>query len=476
MGRQGPRRLVKTSRKTAAERLEVTIENLAFGGQGVARDQGRVVFIPRTAPGDRVVARVVQTHRSYLEAELTELVTPGPGRRSPPCAYWDECGGCQLMHLEYRSQLEAKREFVTHAFRRIGRLAVEVDPVRPAPCEAGYRHRATLRGAFTGAQFTMGFLRLKTHELVDAPRCPVLHPRLTAFLEEFRALFVERISRLSDLRNASLFPSPGSSREDQAEFKLEAQIDGRDRVGLIVFGSPASLPLFRDIVADRARTRVVACRVIGPSGERLWESPPSSPLGYDLELAGGPALEYRFSLGAFTQINLTQNERLVNEVLHLAEVSKTDRVLDLYSGIGNYSIPLARVAQEVLGVECSPTAVQDARENARLHGLANVRFEQKPAATVLRDLAEQKTPFDLVVLNPTRAGALETVPHLARMAPARILHVSCSPPTLARDVAALAGLGYRVRRVIPFDLFPQTYHVETVALLTKSAGPSREEA
>ena len=431
------------------QRLTVDVASLAFEGKGVARHEGRVVFVPLTAPGDRAEVLVRRDRSSFLEADLERVVTPGPARREPDCPLYSVCGGCHLMHMDYAAQLEAKRGFVRDALARIAHVPVEPDAVVGAPAESGYRRRATLRGRVTPRGVVLGFLRSATHDLVDVPSCMVLAPVLDAAEGALRAELDREAENLQD-----------------SELRADLVADAGGRVAFLIWAERRHAPAWERIGRTLAVAGAVAV-VRDERGQVLFATDPVK-FHYALDVPGG-ALAYQFTPGSFTQIHFEQNQKLVETVLERAGPGPFEAVLDLYSGIGNYALPLARRAKAVLGIESSPVAVADARANAAAAGLAHVEFECTSAQAAVSKLIEQNRTFDLVLLNPTRAGAEGLGQDLVRLGAKRMIYVSCHPPTLARDVAQLVQGGYRLERVSPIDLFPQTYHVESVALLTREA-------
>jgi 23S rRNA (uracil1939-C5)-methyltransferase len=420
----------------------VRIDSLAYGGRGLARANGRLLSIAGTAPGDVVDCRP-RPDSTRHEADLIRVVSPGPDRRVPPCPYWEACGSCQLMQLEYPAQLEAKRRFVADALGR----SSSVDPVRASARQDGYRRRTTVRGTFGGGRVELGLLRQGSRELVDLPSCMVLHPTLSEALDLVRRRLGELPAELS------------------GEVKVEASCDVKGRVGLVLVVARAVCEPFEGVCDALVADGVAAVRLVDDA-DRTWLEE-GDPRQFFVRAPEAGAGGCRFSLGSFTQLNFEQNDALVTHVVEAVREVSPATVLDLYAGIGNYSLALARHVGEVLSVESSLSAVADLRNNALEQGLANVRCVRGASSQVLRALLQRRDRFDAVVLNPTRAGADGVVQPLTKLAPRRIVYVSCSPPTLARDMAVLMRGGYRVTRVTPFDMFPQTYHVETVAVMDR---------
>lgn len=392
--------------------VEIEVEKLVYGGEGLARDGQGVLFVPFTAPGDRLRVRVA-TRGGRRVGEILEILEPSPSRRDPPCPHAGSCGGCQLQHLTYEAQLAAKAEMVRESLRRLGGIAWEREiPVLRGP-PFGYRLRTQWkvgpgvgpRGAGAAPAPAIGYYRAQSHDVVDVASCPLLAPPLDAALAVVRA-------------NAARLP------RDTAEVAAAVGEDG----GLAVSPPVAGL-------AER---------------EVSWR-------------AAGVA--HRFGPRAFFQVNRFLLEAMVGLV---TGGEGGDRALDLFCGAGLFSLPLARGFREVTGVERDGRAVAAARRAAAEHGAGGCRFEVGDAAAWMRDAVARKrfASVDLVVADPPRAGlGRDLVRGIARTRAPRVACVSCDPSTLARDLKTFLQEGYALESVTALDLFPQTYHVETVAKL-----------
>jgi 23S rRNA (uracil1939-C5)-methyltransferase len=418
--------------------LVATIESLAYGIFGVARTPQGVVLVPGTAPGDVARVRIVADKRDHREAEVLEILEPSPERRTPPCPYVPQCGGCDWQHVTRRAQLEAKERIVRDALVRIGGFDPEVLNVRPiVPCaEWGYRHRLSLR---VDGEQRLGFYQHRSHQLVEVTACRIadsaVNLHLSAARDWLRGTSTEirrlEIASARDARVAFVGNAEGPFRHDGAYH--EKFLRAHPTVnGIVLFG-------------------------------KGWRRAFGDPLA-DLEVEDGLVLE---SQGGFTQVNPEGNLRLVEIVVELAAVTVADRVLDLYCGGGNFTLPLARRAAIVLGIESDPASVTQARRNADRAGLGNCRFIQQDAASAARGLAAGGERYSLVLLDPPRSGAASLVDHLPALVAQRLIYVSCNPTTLARDLRRLTAHGFAVGAVQPIDLFAQTHHVETVVHLDR---------
>ena len=406
--------------------VAVTVRGIAAGGAGVADlPDGRVVFVPRTAPGDRASIKIEKSRPRWAEGSLVRLLEPGPDRREPLCALYATCGGCQLQHLPYARQLEWKGRFVADALGRIGRLAEVVVPeVVASPLETGYRSRVTLTlRRLTGGRVVAGFhaLHRPAHVVEVAGECVLPRPVL---IEAWKALRARWGS------GARLLPGGGRLR-----LTLRAEATG---VALVVEGGPAG---WSAVELAAAVHELVA----------IWHLPAGLEdaarlVGGSAEHAGPPA---------FTQVNSEAAALLVAHVVELARAGT--HAIDAYCGVGEYGRALAARGWRVTGIERDPAACEAARAAATA-GL-----------TVLEGRVEERLdgalPADLLIVNPPRAGLdADVVQAIERGRPPRVIYVSCDPATLARDVRALSS-AYAATAVRCFDLFPQTAHVETVLAL-----------
>jgi len=416
----------------------VRIESLAHGPHGIARIDGKVHFVRHTAPGDEVEVEVEEDHRAYAYARVTRLVAAGASRREAPCPYLPRCGGCSWQHVDDAAQAAAKESTVRELLARIGGVAADaVQPIVRAPAPYHYRRRLSLR--FEGGE--LGFLAAASHDVLPIERCLIAQDRLDGAIplaREWLAGLATRVKRVEVVATG-----------DADRVALVAQAEGE----LAPSDSEVSEALLRRV------PRLAALVLRGKGFRRLW--------GDDrvrVPLIDGDEMWLR--AGDFSQVSDHGNADLIRIVLEYASATRTQRVADLYAGAGNLSLPLARRARTVAVVERTPSSVAAARENAHRLGLANLETHVGTTESVLKGWVKRHVRFDVVVLDPPRSGAAEATAPLLALAPPRIVYVSCNPATLARDLKVLSR-AYRVERVQPIDLFPQTYHVEAVALLTR---------
>lgn len=433
----------------------VAIERMCYGGAGFGRVDGKACFVPLTAPGDLVRIRVVKEKRSFLEGELLELLEPSPFRVAPPCPVFGSCGGCDWQHLPYPEQLKQKGEIFADNLSRIGKVPKEtVLPVAPSPACYGYRSRVQIKLSGRGGKLSLGFFKSGSHEVVDfGAGCPLASPLLNRVSSEFRALL------------------PGLPQVDRiAQIDLAMGDDGLS-VAILQFKGSDPKGVVERLAARRQELPSVSGAFVtnGDRGELL------RAFGVDSLSYGIPALLFpgsremrlSFSRGGFSQVNYLQNLELIRTVWEWGALKGSERVLDLYCGNGNISVPVAPYAAEVVGVEGYAPSIADALANAESNAVGNASFQVGDAAQAVRRLAKRKERFDLVILDPPRGGA-EAAADIALLAPEKIIYVSCDPATLSRDLAILGGTGYRVTRSRPVDMFPQTYHLESVTELVRN--------
>src|SRR5205809_4757654 len=446
------------------QELELTIDSLAYGGNGVARLNGFVVFVRRGLPGDTVRARVTKVQRRHAEALMTEVVTPGPQRVEAPCAHYPACGGCRFQDLAYDAQLEAKQEQVREALRRIGGIAEPlVEEIVPAESEFFYRNKLEYSFTATPAGPSLGFHKAgRWDEVLEVEKCWLTTELGNAIRNAVRDW--ARAERLEPYNQA-----------DQSGYLRHLVVrEGRNTGQVLVQLVTASGERFdRDELVETLR-RFPEVRsihwAVNETPAEVTNLPTTLLWGEEAieeELCG---LRFRVRPSAFLQTNTAMAERLYALAAEYAALTGEETFYDLYCGIGTIGLTLASRALTVWGVEVSEESVACALENADLNGITNAAFFAGEVGASLEELAERAGPPDVAVVDPPRAGLSgKALRRLARLEAPKIVYVSCNPTTLAGNVKELAGeWGYTLERVRPVDMFPHTPHVESVSLLTRS--------
>ncbi|NLW45777.1 MAG: 23S rRNA (uracil(1939)-C(5))-methyltransferase RlmD [Firmicutes bacterium] len=441
------------------QEIETIIESYGHEGEGVARFQDFALFIPGALKGETVKAKVAEVKKNYARAKVLQVLNTVPERVKPSCPIYALCGGCQLQHLDYRAQLELKRQRVIDAVERIGGLKdVTVHTTIGMKDPWRYRNKVQYPVGLYKDRLALGFYRQGTHCLVPVSDC-LIQPLITnKVAAKVRELAIE-------YRLPVYNEKTGKGVLRHVLIKT-AYLTGEVMVVLVINGDyfPAGPRFARDLAAvfpqiksivqniNRSRGNVI----LGDTNQVLWGSDGI------VEKVGG--LSFKFSAGSFFQVNPVQTQTLYGKAMDYADLSWRELVLDAYAGVGSLTLFLAKKAKQVYGIEVSPQAVANAKENAVLNGIDNVRFITGAVERELPKLVAGQLVFDVAVLDPPRSGCEERVlKSLAQNMIKRIVYVSCNPSTMARDLKILDELGYRTEEIQPVDMFPHTYHVECVA-------------
>jgi 23S rRNA (uracil1939-C5)-methyltransferase len=436
------------------ERCTVTVETLAAGGDGIARINGFTVFVPFSAPGDVADVEITRVTRSYGHARLLALQQASPQRVTPPCPLAGQCPGCQLQHLAYPEQLAAKQRFVRDALERIGRVSgVEVSPTLGMDDPWHYRNKAEFAAVNVDGRIALGYHAANGAGFLGVPECPIQHPLSMAV-----ARAVETIATAEDLPLAQLIV-----RVSEAQGEALAILvcwEWSDRLPAAAKALRAAVPELAGVLCSRVRGKATVRRTLADLLEGRGKL--QQQLG---------AWEYTVSAESFFQVNTRQAERLLATVeTYCGDIAGKD-VADGYSGVGTFLLPLAKRAGRAFGVEEHPVALRDAEENITRYALRNAKQYEGRAEVIFPRLERKARGLDVAVLDPPRKGAGRPVlESIAALKTSRVVLVSCDPGTLGRDVGDLTTLGYRLVAVQPVDLFPQTWHVETVALAVRDQG------
>lgn len=422
-----------------SETFTIEIHSLSYGGRGVGRRQdGKVAFVPFVMPGETVLARVEREHASYCLASAVEIIRPSPHRVVPECPLFTRCGGCDWQHIPYGEQVRWKNLILEQEVARAHRgLPMAADA--PVLSVAAYGYRAHTVLQCHGP--TLGFFMKQTNRVIPADSCPVLTSRLRGLIPELSKILKE--TRGHAIHSLELH-APGE------EVLLEARC-----------GSGSGKARRRFMEAAHHELGISGVSLLSPGGRELIGKESCS---HAVE-AGGKTVLLASSFGEFIQANMQVNRELVAHVTRLAEGSSF--VVDLYAGSGNFSIPLAGFAERVLAVEWSRGLVSRGRMNARRNGAANVEFREMDAARALTEMKDQLEGADTLVLDPPREGAKDAARLIPGTGAHRVVYVSCNPTTLARDLKPLLQAGYALKGLRLFDMFPQTFHLESVALLER---------
>ena len=410
----------------SSEEYEVNTTACVYGGDALARlPDGRAVFIPYALPDEQLQIRLVEEKERYARGEISEIIKPSPHRIEPRCPHFQECGGCHYQHIPYPEQLLIKESILLDQFRRVGKLdSAPVKPIQPSPSPWNYRNHLQFHIAEDGR---LGFLKHRSNEIVTIQECHLPEESLNEIWPSFKLEFIPGLDRVS----------------------LRAGDGGQD--ALVLFESQGQ-EMF-EFSVDLPLSAVLQ----GPGGEIVLS-------GDDFTVI--PVLDFPFvvSAGAFFQINTQVTEILVKKILEILPLESDMVCLDVYCGVGLFSAFLAPRVKKVIGIESSPSACEDYLYN--LAEFENVELYDLPAEEVMPEL--DLSP-DIILLDPPRAGLSTTVlDSVVNLGPDLIAYISCDPATLARDIQRLSKKGYALEESTPIDMFPQTYHIESLNLLQRT--------
>ena len=434
--------------KLPLELVETQIESLSHDGRGVARIEGKTVFIDGALGGETVMFRYSKKHSKYDEGRVVEVLSSSPDRVEAKCQHYGVCGGCSLMHMAPEAQLVLKQKTLMEQMSHFGHIEPEewIEPMT-GPLW-GYRRKARLgvKHVPKKERVLVGFREKGTPYLALLDKCEVLDPRVGSRLAELGSM----IATLAAYNRIAQIEVAMDDKHTALVFRNLDPLSESDKTILIAYGQKNDLWIYLQSGGPDTITPI-------------W---PTSP---QLSYAPERGLTLMFEPSDFTQVNATINQNMIQRTMGLLEVCAKDRVLDLFCGLGNFSLPLAKRVNEVVGVEGDAALVKHAQNNAKVNQLDNATFEQADLTkTALKDYSWASGGFNKILLDPPRSGAFEVLSQLADLGAERIVYVSCNPATLARDAGELVHKhGYTLVSAGIMDMFPHTSHVESIALFIK---------
>jgi 23S rRNA (uracil1939-C5)-methyltransferase len=429
-------------RPTAGPQLTLTIEAVAFGGDGLARQEGKVFFVPDTLPEQIVQVEVLKDHGRFAHARRLHTQQPASYQTPSACAFSDRCGGCQWLEVPYERQIAWKKSFIAAAFQKFAQVELPQDwPFLSAPEKFAYRNRIKLKFQHkSDGSFTWGYYAKGSHDLVPISYCAIANSSINKILE---ALSVIRV--------------PAPKQGALYELELQHLPGSQDKVTACFL--PAAPDSFMDQLAQASQSHPVL------SQKLIWSksSDPSRCFEVDRDLT------YVTHAGQFQQINREANHYLRLWVERQALALEAHKVVDLFCGSGNLSLGLVSQGCQVWGLEVGETAIAAAQVNLAVNELSGARYGCGMAHEMFEIFPElNSTLIDLLIVDPPRKGMAEAIPAILRLEPKHLIYVSCDPNTLARDIKSLVAAGYQLEEVMGLDFFPHSYHVETVARLSLS--------
>jgi len=443
------------------EIYEATVCDYTAEGQGIARIDGCVVFIPNAICGERVRVRIEKAQKTWAAGKLVEILEKSPHRLSRECPQAKLCGGCDFWHMDYEEECRLKADRVLQALDRIGGESLTEMPILSAPTCRGYRNKAQYPVAQQKGRAYGGFFRAGTHQVIENDRCLILPEEM----DQVKKLVIDHWNKY----RLSVYDETAHKGLLRHIYVRKGWVSGELLVCLAINGD--AVPHSGELVEKLRTVPGFATLVLSHNTKKG-----NTVLGDRETVLHGPGyiedtlcgLTFRLSPRSFYQVNHHQAQRLYEAAISQAEIAKEDLVLDLYCGVGTITLCMAKAAGKVIGVEVVEQAVVDARENARRNGIENAEFFCGDAGKAALELEARGVKPDVVVVDPPRKGLNgDTVEALAKMQPRRIVYVSCDPATLARDVALLKERGYTLKTAQAADLFPRCSHVESVVCLSR---------
>ena len=440
---------------------EAQVTDYTAEGQGVAHVEGCAVFLPNAIAGETYTIRIEKLGKTWAAGKIVEVLERSPHRVNRECPVAKLCGGCDFWHMDYEEESRMKAERVKNTLNRIGGEQLDTIPILSAPTCKAYRNKAQYPVASKKGRVYAGFFKAGTHQVVENDRCLIL-PEESDRIKKIVIDYVNhyRISAYDEETQKGLL---------RHIYVRRGAVSGQVLVCLVLNGR--KLPHSEDLIKRLQAVPGFTTLVISVNTR-----PGNAILGEEFLTLYGPGfiedtlcgLTFRLSARSFYQINHHQTQRLYEAAITQAEITKEDLVLDLYCGVGTITLSMAKAAGKVIGVEVIEQAVQDAKENAKRNGIENAEFFCGDAGKAALELEAQGIRPDVIVVDPPRKGLnADTIEALHKMAPRRIVYVSCDPATLARDAALLKERGYLVKNAQAADLFPRCAHVESVVTLIK---------
>lgn len=444
----------------ASDTYTIHIEKLVMGGMGLGRlDDGIVVLVPHVLPGETVVVSPVQRKKNYLTARVVDVLESASERAIPPCPYYGRCGGCDLQHVHQEKQIDIKNDILLEHMTRSGVISSDnsqllLPPVQPGK-HMGYRQRIRLHVDKLGH---LGYHHFHSHEVVPIERCLLAVPKINEVLSECL-----RQDQFNDLlrRPITGVEFQHSELDDQVALLLHMKSKLRT----------ADIRIAEQLVKEIEGINAIIFFPKGFQANTVFGEKKSSSqaiqLGFKQPIHDNEHLKMHFEAGGFCQVNQDQNSVLISLLMDWANLSHDDRVLDLFCGMGNFTLPLAKIAGEVVGVDLKRSSIRSAKKNAEENNISNCIFKQQSAGDAMAECVTAKEQFDLILLDPPRQGCAEVISSLAETGATQIIYISCDPATLSRDLLLMKEQRYEIEKMQMIDMFPQTHHMETIVKLKK---------
>lgn len=410
--------------------MEITIDKLSYGGAGVGRVDGKVVFVDGGVPGDKLKIKLVEEKESYSRAEIEDFIVRSEKRTEPECKFFTNCGGCNWQDVNYKTQLIEKQQIVSDSLQRIGKLAeYELDDIAVSPKEYGYRNRVLLTVFKENDEYRIGYFEEGSDQNISIDRCVIASDEINGVISVLIKYF--------ENNKTLIIPF--------------------DKIYLLSSYKKISISFLQSEKSHKSESQEIVQNII----EYIEKNLAGISLDHRLEFE---FMGYQFTSSPylFNQANYEINKEIIHTVAGWIEPIKKNSLLDLYCGIGNFSIAFSKNFEKITGVDSSGESIKLAKRNADVNDLVNINFIHDKCRTYIEKLKEAP---DFLLADPPRNGMKELLAHINRIKPKNIIYISCNPATLSRDLKVLTESNYKINKIKPFDMFPQTYHVEIAAWL-----------
>ncbi len=432
--------------------IDLNISTLSFGGEGIGKYQGKVIFVPRTAPGDEITAVVIKDKKKFAFGKTVEIKKPSSIRRDPPCPHFHECGGCHLQHLPYKLQIEHKVKSVVDALERIGKTTPPEPEIISAPSEFFYRNRAYFHISYDA----VGLKNIDGDKIVNIDKCMIIDKRL----------YPPLVSLTDALEEFKLKSKPGDPLPISAASIRVGTTD--ENIHLTLITEPALAEKAMALVKILPSDMNISINIKDPSDRAMFGKEWKAVRGSITVKDSTAGLLFETDPEVFFQVNPEMAEKLVHVAMDMLSPASHETIVDLYCGAGCFTLPAAKRAKRAVGVDLSRKAVESAEKSASLNNIKNASFLTGKAARMFRSILKKGISPHSVLIDPPRAGMEKGLAdYIGQSSVKKIVYISCSPPTLARDAALLTPYGFSIYKLVVLDMFPQTYHIESAVLFIR---------
>jgi len=444
------------------EKYEILINNVSHQGEGIGRVENFAVFVPGAIKGEKIEVKITEIRKNFARGELEKIILPSLNRVKPPCSVFNLCGGCHLQHINYKKQLEMKKEIVENVLSRIGNQNIDVMPIIGMEIPWRYRNKGHFHLARENENITLGFYQSKSHDLVPVSQCLLFSQNINSLIKYLE----KELTR----QKITIY----NHKTDKGNFRGIVLRESKYTGEIMIIFITREERWYLD--ENFLNNLIIAFPQVVSLCQNINKNPKMALFGKDFRILKGKtfiedhidSFKFKISPSSFFQVNVLQTEILYKKILEYANLSGKETVIDSYSGTGTISIYLAGKAKKVYGLELQKGAVRDAWANGELNNLSNLKFFSGKAESWLYKWVQRGEKVEVIIIDPPRRGcSREVLKNIIKIKPEQILYVSCDMLTLARDIKYITQNGYNIEEVQPIDMFPHTSHIECLVHLTK---------